>query len=295
MAILVAFHRQLAKDTTLRYVRNGQLLTALTNIVAGVGIILVMVWDGAQDRVLCEAGGFLMLFGILESVWMLLITTICLLLQIRSKVKGEGDLVGLRRRWSFPVFLLSVLLKTVILAMLVFLALTKIQFFDDRLSSCEMIRLYGTTSWPYSVVLIALAWTAIIPATIISLCNLFMQGDHQYTTCGATNMPDKFTRWTALVYLTNALLWIIVLMIFTIVIFSGRDFMNMSHVNLVLGYAYILALILGTMAMVVVLIMSMRWRHYGMADKSTREVLLSREPPGSLVSLTKLPIQKVDK
>ena len=131
MAILTAVHKQLKKDTTLRYVRYGQLLTAVANITAGIGVVLVMVWTKLQDHILCEAGGYLMIFGVLESVWMLLITSVCLLIQMKAKVKGEGHMVRLRRRWSFPIFLLTVLLKAVILAMIVFLALTKIQFFND--------------------------------------------------------------------------------------------------------------------------------------------------------------------
>ena len=158
-----------------------------------------------------------------------------------------------------------------------------------------MIRLYGAGSWQYSVVLITLAWLAVIPATIVSLCNLFLHGANHYTVCKNRNTttPDKFTRWVALGYLTSALLWIIVLMAFTVIIFSGSDFIIADHVNLALGYAFILALILATVVMIVVLVLSRRWSHYGTGDKSSREVLLSGEPPGSLVSLTKLPIQKV--
>ena len=296
MSILIVVHKQLAKRCSMKYVRHGTLLMILANIIANVGNILVMLWNGAKDRLYCEAGGFLFMFGILESVWILLICTICLTIQMRTTLIGENPLAKLRERWNVPIFLLSVLLKAVIIAMLTFLGLTKIGFFAGQSSSCRILITLGTGSWQYSAMVVGVAWAAVIPATVISVLNVFMNESRTNPLCRnrkISGTPGKFCRWIAILNLMTSLLWSFVLMVATVVVFSGEGVFDGNYVDIALGYSVTLAGIASSVVAIVVLVLSRRWRHCQLTEVNGRDVLFCGEPPHSLVSLTKLPNQKV--
>ena len=263
-----------------RYLKHAFSCTTAAYILLSIGIILLALYNDNQSRDLCKVGGFFVLFAAQECFWLIAVSTLILLFWIRSSQRDVAHRTLLNsglssHKWSVPIFILILIVMCIILAILSFLPVTNVKYFDSELSDkaylCVPLQHPGKTGWGYSTLIVVSLWIAsIVTVTASVFCLIHIQTlkpfganklGNSRAAADAGGDDDMLMKWVMLItYGFDAILWLLVLTILSITYFSKGNALNRSNTRWGLGYMTSLVTLLHpVMVFILVLMRKKKW------------------------------------
>ena len=161
-------------DRGYRFVKLGLLMTYAAQCLVGVAVVCIILYRDVGGSSLCDAAGFLVLFGGQMALWSMSITTASLQLWIRRCVSREF------RRRNVTIFTLVAVTCGGIVTIISVLPITNLAYFEtdqDFAFTCTPLRLPGEQGWAFSTLTLILCWMALC-FTLLPL--LFQLSKHNH-------------------------------------------------------------------------------------------------------------------
>ena len=291
--ILLIWHCVKVKSTKeTRYLKYAFGGLTIAYAFLGLAITLLILYSDLGSTDLCKIGGFLVVFSTQESFWMLATSCLVLFLWIRSNVirsrdfgKTSEDYQRLvTNKWSVPIFILLLVVKCIVLAIVSFLPMTNIAYFTidgAYYYLCTPLRLPSETGWPYSTLIVILNWIALFIAllllvaynirirkSITPLITPQLDLNEPKQRQQKANIKLQFWMNSTLAY--NIALWALILLLMSINYFSGGHSISQKSIQWIVGYL-VSILIMSNPILVCVLhaVMKTSWfshRYYSQED-----------------------------
>ena len=219
-----------------------------------------------------------MLFTAQACYWLASVSMLVLLLWIRSSQRSSAHNRTLlnsglaHHKWSIPIFILIVIVLCIILAILSFLPVTNVDYFDDDLDDksylCVPLQVPGKTGWGYSTVVVISLWIAsVVTITACVFCLIHIQTlkpfalDKHRHVVHSTHDNDMLLKWTMLIsYGFDTVLWTLLLTILSITYFSKGNALSTTNTRWGLGYmASLITLLHPVMVFLLVFLNKKKW------------------------------------
>ena len=296
-----------------KYIKYGLAFLYFAYICTGVSVSLLILYKDLEAHWLCKFGGFLVLFASQECLWMLAACCILSLLWQRTQFPWKPQAYGVKEhhRWGVPIFVLTMALKLVLLAIVSFLPLINLPFFDansELYFLCAPLRLPHEQGWAYSTMIMIVNWVALFVALSTLIASVYLAKKHAREMGLATDSGLKkpwaidmafcsrgvkqYTLRLHAVLGFNILCWLFILLVTSIAYFSGGAAISKEHVQWTLGFGISGTIMLHPIVFFVFLLISEKNGLFTRAHNPCRRDNMSEnwhmECPRNLLALSKL-------
>lgn len=306
-------------------------------IFTGLAITLLILYSDVGSEDLCKIGGFLTIFSTQESIWMLATSCIVYMLWIRTRIvqmktqfktqvgnKCLSSSVSTAtstlsseysesytNKWSVPIFILILIVKCIVLAIVSFLPMTNIAYFDSNTLEyyylCTPIRLpRNEKGWPYSTLIIILNWIALlisISAMIwsnkllwknlrkLKTSQKWNSNIFQYPYSKDTQKQDLKVEFTMNIsFCFNAAFWAFILLLVSINYFSGGTAISQGNIPWVIGFLMSLLIITHPLLVIILqFIVRSKWFQRRYCRTGGLEDNFLKDYPNQLENVQKIP------
>ena len=161
-------------DRGYRFVKLSLLLTYASQCLVVIAIVGIILYRDVGGSSLCNAAGFMVLFGVQMTLWSMCMTTSSLQLWIRRCVSRE------LRRCNVTIFILVAATCCVVVTIISLLPITNLAYFETEkvyAFTCTPLRLPGEQGWAFSTLTLILSWMALC-LTLLPLIFQFYRHNH---------------------------------------------------------------------------------------------------------------------
>ncbi len=241
---------------TVRLLKYAVGLLHVAYLVLATSVVLMVLRLDIPQQWFCTMIGFLLLYSAQVALWTMAACTIVMLLWQRNQMPWKrGWLANYQEhKWRLPIFLLSMFLACVVLAIVVFLPLLNLDFFDSSTPfyyPCVHMRFPEERGWVYSAAVLSSMWLALL---IASTCVLYTMVTTRRTrqsllafcspgagTGGTSLHQDLSEAWnlawrTSITICCNIFFWLVLLLCFTVSFVSSGRLLERLYLQWVLGF-----------------------------------------------------------
>lgn len=244
----------------VRYIKYAVGGLNISYIFTGLAVTLLILYSDLNSEDLCKIGGFLSLFASQESLWMLATSCLVYLLWIRTRIpktQPSSSEYEVTNKWSVPIFILILIVKCILLAIVSFLPMTNIAYFSTSSPYyylCVPVRIPHEQGWPYSTLIVTLNWIALfISIGNLVAVNVMLRKSKQHTKLSEENMCKTFetqkrdmkVEFTLNVsFGFNGVFWTLILLLLSINYFSGGQSISRDSIQWAVGFLVSLLIVL---------------------------------------------------